>query len=279
MTRKYPVLVIDDQANWRELLCEILEDQFSVTCVKDYKGALDAIRRQKPAYHVVVTDMRLEDGQPGNEDGLLLAEYLNNRCSETKTILVTGYSTVFTARKALAELSAFDYIEKYPSEGPRKFDFQQFRLIVHKAAEAAEQIRSSRAAATSVTKYLTASICSDGEEKRPLQDATLLATGKAHTIILSLQDRLENGAEAMVLDLSRGDTFLDLFIYGKHLRLTGGTEAKWNLLTTAGANSEFEFTIIPEFEGDKQIFVEIYQDRSLLLRITRTLKVIRSSHQ
>lgn len=275
--RKYPVLVIDDQENWRELLCEILDDQFDVTCVKDYRSALAAIQRQEPPYHVVVTDMRLEDGQPGNEDGLRLAEYLNNRCSETKTILVTGYSTVFTARKALAQLGAFDYIEKYPSEGARKFDFQQFRLIVRKAAEAAEQIRSTRQAVKSVTKYVSASIHSDFQESQSLQDSTLLKSGHAYAVRLSLEDSLQNGAEPIVLDMParhNAEMSLDLFIYGKHLRVVEGTEARWNLLASPGSDADFEFTIIPEFEGNKQIFVELYQNHRLLLRISRTLKVI-----
>lgn len=50
LKRKYSALVIDDQDNWRELLSDILEDQFEVTSVKDYESALDAIAIQRPPF-------------------------------------------------------------------------------------------------------------------------------------------------------------------------------------------------------------------------------------
>lgn len=93
-------------------------------------------------FNVVITDMRLRDEEVGNEDGLRLIADLNKLGDETKTILVTGYPTIATAKRALAQLAAFDYLEKYPSDGSG-FDIEKFKLVVHAAAEEAEQLRPS----------------------------------------------------------------------------------------------------------------------------------------
>jgi ActR/RegA family two-component response regulator len=140
LKQKYSVLVIDDQKNWRELLTEILAEQFEVISASSYDGALEAIRNQKPAFHVVVTDMRLVDDETGNENGLKLIEYLNQRGDETKTIVITGYPTIGTARQALSHLAAYDYLEKRPADGS-PFDVKGFQQIVYQAAEEAEKKR------------------------------------------------------------------------------------------------------------------------------------------
>ena len=158
--KKYAVLVIDDQENWRELLCEILEIDFDVTLAQNYENAVAAIRRQKRQFHVVVTDMRLEDGEPGNQDGLRLAEYLRNEEEHTKTIIVTGYPTIATTKQAISEFSVYDYIEKHPSDGSM-FDFHQFHNTVRRAAQEAE---ASRARAKQAIKYLSVSLGSPDQQ-------------------------------------------------------------------------------------------------------------------
>jgi len=138
--KKYSILVIDDQDNWRELLVDLLDDEFDVRSTKDYESALEVIRNQNPPFHVVVTDMRLIDEKIGNEDGLKIIEYLNKRADETKTIVVTGYATLDTAKRALSTLDAYDYLEKRPSNGS-SFNITEFQSIVHRAAEEVEEKR------------------------------------------------------------------------------------------------------------------------------------------
>jgi len=278
--KKHSVLVIDDQKNWRELLSEILRDQFDVSTADTYTGALAAIQRQRPPYHVVVTDMRLEDGQPGNEDGLKLLEYLKQHGRGTKTILVTGYATVPTARKALAELDAFDYVEKYPSEGTRKFDFKQFKSTVRKAAEAADEIRLTQPALLNLTRYACLFIHSEGKPDEVLRDGTQLLTGETYTIRLSLQDHFLPGAESVLLAMPREPKekiLLDLFIFGEHLRVERGTETQWQFSGSLSDCNDFEFTIIPEFDGSKKLFVEINQNHTQVVRLSRTLVVAGTS--
>ena len=140
MKPKYSILVIDDQQNWRELMAEILFDQFEVKSAESYESALEIIRVQGAPFHVIVTDMRLRNEEKGNEDGLKLIEYLNRKRNESKTIVVTGYATVDTAKRALSSLAVYDYLEKRPSDGSA-FDYIAFEQIVYQAAREAEKQR------------------------------------------------------------------------------------------------------------------------------------------
>ncbi len=134
--KRYSVLVVDDQPNWRELLVDLLKDEFNVKSVTGYKSALESIQSQNPPFHVVVTDMRLKDEEVGNEDGLKLIGYLNERGDETKSIVVTGYPSQEVAR-SLLKLDAYDYLEKYPSKGD-SFSRDEYLKIVRQAANEAE---------------------------------------------------------------------------------------------------------------------------------------------
>lgn len=140
MAQKYSVLIVDDQKNWRELLTEILEDQFDTYYVNDYIDAIDAIDNQEPPFHVVVTDMRLTDQEVGNEDGLKLVEHLNQRGDGTKAIVVTGYATIDSAKRAIKNLDVYDYLEKGSSGGP-EINAVELRRKVLAAAKDAEEFR------------------------------------------------------------------------------------------------------------------------------------------
>ena len=185
MKPKYSVLVIDDQQNWRELLIEILADRFEVKSAESYDKALDIIQNQKHPFHVLVTDMRLKDDETGNEDGLRLIQYLNGRGDETKTIVVTGYATVDTARRALKGLAAFDYLEKRPANGSM-FDYQAFQQIVHRAALEAEKKRSH--GFTDITQNI---LVIDPDQARGLTIKDILSKDGYQITLLQASENLE----------------------------------------------------------------------------------------
>ena len=140
MKPKYSVLVIDDQDNWRELLTEILSVQFDVVVAGSYQQALEVLESRATPFHVVVTDMRLVDGEAGNEDGLKIVAHLNQMGDETKTIVITGYATIDSAKRALSRLVAYDYLEKRPSDGSA-LNVEELKKIVYLAAQEAEAKR------------------------------------------------------------------------------------------------------------------------------------------
>lgn len=136
------VLVVDDQENWRDLLAEILAEEFDVIAVTDYQHAMEELQRNMDPYHVVITDMRLVDTEKGNEDGLRLIDHLNQHATKTKTIVVTGYPTFPSQRKAFSKLAVHDYLEKHPSDGSG-FNKDEFLSVVREAATEAERNRNN----------------------------------------------------------------------------------------------------------------------------------------
>jgi DNA-binding NtrC family response regulator len=131
--QKAAVLIVDDQPNWRNLFSDLLEDEYQVTSVESYQEALEALKRDPP-FHVAVVDIRLDDQDRSNEDGLCLIEEIKREKKPTKTIIVTGYPTFRTSRRAFRDLGVSDYVEKYPEDG-KAFDVAGFRRAVSEAVK------------------------------------------------------------------------------------------------------------------------------------------------
>jgi DNA-binding NtrC family response regulator len=137
--KKMSVLVVDDDANWRPLMVTLLRNEFEVDSVATYEDAIRSILERKTPYHVVVTDIRYKDEEKENEDGLRLVEQLNRLGEYTKSVVITGYPSIDTAKRAIGRLAAFDYLEKYPASGD--FGITEFQTTVRKAAKEAERQR------------------------------------------------------------------------------------------------------------------------------------------
>ena len=93
---KPSVLIVDDRANWRSLFAQLLEDEFEVYIATDYEDAVGAMTRRELPYHVIVTDLRLDDRDITDEGGLHLAGKLQETGVFTEMIVVTGYPTFGT---------------------------------------------------------------------------------------------------------------------------------------------------------------------------------------
>jgi DNA-binding NtrC family response regulator len=138
-TQKMMALVLDDQQNWRELLADLLLEDFEVVQAESLAEAIEKLLSNDPPFELVVTDLRLLDIEQNNEDGLKLAEELRQFGSQTNVIVVTGYPTVKSAKEALGKLKVFDYLEKYPHEGD--FDEEEFIRIARQAGELTRKMR------------------------------------------------------------------------------------------------------------------------------------------
>ncbi len=99
------VLAIDDEQIVR-ISCErILRGAgYDIDTSADGKNALKMIEAKK--YDVILTDLKM----PGM-DGLEVMSEIKKRLPGTKVIIVTGYSTVDTAARAM-KMGAHSYIEK-----------------------------------------------------------------------------------------------------------------------------------------------------------------------
>ncbi|MET0483176.1 MAG: sigma-54 dependent transcriptional regulator [Aestuariivirgaceae bacterium] len=117
------ILIVDDEADIRELIGGILEDEgYEARLAADSDSALQAIADRKPS--MVVLDIWL---QGSRLDGLELLEVIKERHPDLPVVIISGHGNIETAVSAIKR-GAYDYIEK-----PFKAD--RLVLVVGRALE------------------------------------------------------------------------------------------------------------------------------------------------
>ena len=110
---KDSILIVDNDPDFLERLKNYLEIEFNVFSANNFESALQMIQRQKPPFQVAIIDLRLSsDDDANDESGLNLLKEIKNRGDNTQTIITTAHPTWSSARKALGEYSAIDYVSK-----------------------------------------------------------------------------------------------------------------------------------------------------------------------
>ena len=123
------VLVVDDEADIRDLVAGVLEDEgYAVRSAADSNAALEAIEERRPS--LVLLDVWL---QGSRLDGLQLLEQIKRRDATLPVIMISGHGNLDTAVAAIRE-GAVDFIEK-----PFKAD-----NLLHLVARATETDRLRR---------------------------------------------------------------------------------------------------------------------------------------
>lgn len=131
------VLVVDDEAGMRNMLCMVLEkDGYQVTEAAEGQMALDLLKREP--FDVVLCDIRM----PGM-DGLSFLAQLSDSNITTTLIMMSAYGNVDTALECMKR-GAYDYISK-----PFKPD--EVVLTLRKALERQRLLREN----ASLRKKLT----------------------------------------------------------------------------------------------------------------------------
>jgi len=127
------ILIVDDEADIRDLVGGILEDEgYTIRYAADSDGALDAFRTRRP--DLVVLDVWL---QGSRLDGLEILSVVQGIDPTIPIVLISGHGTIETAVSALKR-GAFDFIEK-----PFKSD--RLILIISRALESARLRRENMA--------------------------------------------------------------------------------------------------------------------------------------
>ena len=107
------VLVVDDEADIRELVSGVLEDEgYNVRAAADSTSALDAIEERRPS--LVLLDVWL---QGSRMDGLQMLQEVKRRDPTLPVLMISGHGNLDTAVAAVRE-GAIDFIEK-PFEADR----------------------------------------------------------------------------------------------------------------------------------------------------------------
>src|SRR5580704_2767848 len=117
------ILIVDDEADIRELVAGILEDEgHGARTAKDSDDALAAIEQRRP--QLIFLDIWM---QGSRLDGLQLLEVLKAEHPEVPVVMISGHGNIETAVTAI-KIGAYDFIEK-----PFKAD--RLILVVERALE------------------------------------------------------------------------------------------------------------------------------------------------
>lgn len=110
------ILVVDDLEDWRLTLRGILVDEgYSVKLAASKGEALEILSGAE--IPLAILDMRLDESDEGNQDGLVLAKTIKREHAGTQVILLTGYGTPDVVSKAMSpgpegQALIVDYLEK-----------------------------------------------------------------------------------------------------------------------------------------------------------------------
>jgi len=106
LTSPIPILIVDDEADLRNLLVEALQDQGYAAVGAD--GGAQALERVRERHFpVIFTDLNM----PGGLSGLELLRAVHEEDPQAMGILMTGYATTESAIQALKR-GAYDFIQK-----------------------------------------------------------------------------------------------------------------------------------------------------------------------
>jgi two-component system nitrogen regulation response regulator NtrX len=117
------ILIVDDEADIRELVAGVLEDEgYAARTAADSDSALAAIAERRPS--LVLLDVWL---QGSKLDGLDLLDEIKRRDSSLPVLMISGHGNLDTAVTAIRR-GAVDFIEK-------PFEAERLLLLVGRATE------------------------------------------------------------------------------------------------------------------------------------------------
>ncbi|MDH3580254.1 MAG: response regulator, partial [Hyphomicrobiales bacterium] len=126
------ILIVDDEADIRDLISGILEDDgYSTRVAKDSDDAIAAIEERRPT--LVILDIWL---QGSKLDGLEVLDHIKKAHPDLAVVIISGHGNIETAVAAIKR-GAYDYIEK-----PFKAD--RLVLVTTRALEASKLKRENR---------------------------------------------------------------------------------------------------------------------------------------
>src|SRR3982075_4559234 len=101
------ILIVDDEADIRELVAGILQDEgYNTRTARDSDDAITSIRARRP--NLVFLDIWL---QGSRLDGLQLLDSLKGEHPELPVVMISGHGNIETAVAAIKQ-GAYDFIEK-----------------------------------------------------------------------------------------------------------------------------------------------------------------------
>jgi RNA polymerase sigma factor (sigma-70 family) len=186
-SRDNQILVVEDDAGWRSILSEILEDAgHMVRLCASFGDALGCIRREK--FILAVVDLSLTDEvvweQSNSQEHLegydLLAQ---TKAASIPTIVVSGVASVDEIQRAYTQHSIFAYLEK------QAFDRNTFRRLVEEA-RISKQVVSELDRLT-VREREVFDLLARGMTNKEIADALVITTNTVKRHLKAIFEKLE----------------------------------------------------------------------------------------
>jgi CheY-like chemotaxis protein len=113
MTGKpHKILVVDDLADWRNTLNGLLADEgYAVRVAGSSDEALQLFGRDQ--FDLALIDVRLDETDDNNTEGLSLAREIRKRWPNTKVVIITGYGTQSIVERAMRPTQGHKLAENY----------------------------------------------------------------------------------------------------------------------------------------------------------------------
>ncbi len=122
------ILIVEDDADWRYMLKSYIKGEHDLVTVEDYSSALQTIKQRR--FDVVILDLRLEDRDDENFQGMELLTFLRSQeegNQTTRVIIISAYGTEQLIRESFKSYTLFDYIPK------QAFNRREYQKIVGQA--------------------------------------------------------------------------------------------------------------------------------------------------
>ena len=104
---KIEILVIDDNADIRFLICKILQESgYLIRSAANYDQAIKEINKSLP--DLAIVDIKLDKG---DKDGIDLLKLLVNKDKSLPVIMISGHANVQVAVEAI-RIGAYEFVEK-----------------------------------------------------------------------------------------------------------------------------------------------------------------------
>jgi len=126
---KIRILVVDDEPEIREVLCELLSGDYECLVAASAEEALARLRDER--FDLVISDIMMS-----GMSGLEMVPHVRARSPETVVLMISGVQTIESAIKTL-RVGAFDYIMK-------PFDLRQVEVAVRRALEHHKLLRDKQ---------------------------------------------------------------------------------------------------------------------------------------
>ncbi len=127
------ILVVDDERDIRELICDILEDEgFSTRMAGNSDECMAELNKEPPG--MMILDIWLKDS---NMDGIDILSHVKRDNPGVPVVIISGHGNIEIAVAAIKQ-GAFDFIEK-------PFNIDQLMVVIRRAMEVSRLRRENSA--------------------------------------------------------------------------------------------------------------------------------------